>query len=129
MKNAVKGALFSGLVFPGAGQMILKRYARGIALMLAVIVCLAFIIMKATQQAVAILKKLETTGGMIDMNAISRAAVETSTASGSRSMNLCLILIVVCWILGTLDAYWIGYQLDRQGRVPPDIPPSKGKRA
>ena len=36
MKNSMKGALLSGLVFPGLGQIALKRYRRGFALMLTV---------------------------------------------------------------------------------------------
>lgn len=33
MNNSLKGALLSGVVFPGLGQIILKHYKRGIALM------------------------------------------------------------------------------------------------
>ena len=29
MNNSIKGAIFSGLVFPGLGQVILKYYKRG----------------------------------------------------------------------------------------------------
>ena len=36
MKNSLKGALLSGLVFPGLGQVVLKHYKRGFALMLTV---------------------------------------------------------------------------------------------
>ncbi len=122
MKNAVKGALFSGLVFPGTGQMVLKHYARGLVILLPVVVCLIYIIVKAIQQALAVLEKLTAGGGLMDIAAISRAAVETSTTSGSRAMEFCLILILIAWVLGTLDAYWIGHKLDQQRRMPPEIP-------
>jgi hypothetical protein len=32
MKKSLKGALLSGLVFPGVGQMALKHKARGVKL-------------------------------------------------------------------------------------------------
>ena len=31
MRKSLKGALLSGLVFPGYGQFVLKHYMRGIA--------------------------------------------------------------------------------------------------
>jgi len=40
MSNSLKAALLSGLVFPGIGQVVLKRYRRGVVLMLIVLACL-----------------------------------------------------------------------------------------
>jgi hypothetical protein len=41
MKNSLKGALLSGLVFPGLGQVFFRHYLRGIALMLVICVSLS----------------------------------------------------------------------------------------
>ena len=40
MNNSLKGALLSGLVFPGLGQIILKHHTRGIAFIIIVSVSL-----------------------------------------------------------------------------------------
>jgi hypothetical protein len=116
MKHSSKGALLSGLIFPGLGQVILKHYKRGIALMLAVFVCLFLFIVKATQQAFIILEKIESQGGAIDMSAISRAATEATTTSDSLILNLLLILIISFWVIGIVDAYRIGKKKDLEGQ-------------
>jgi hypothetical protein len=117
MNNSLKGALLSGLVFPGLGQVILKHYMRGIALMLAVLAGLSVIIVKASQQALAIVEKIQSEGGAIDMNTISKAATQASTTSESFIVNLVLLLIIVCWIIGVVDAYRIGRKKDIEERL------------
>jgi hypothetical protein len=108
MKNALKGALFSGLVFPGLGQVILKHYKRGVVIMLTSSASLLIIITKAVQKAFAILEKMELDSGTIDMNMIVNAAKQSSRISGDSIFTLALLLFVFCWILGTVDAYRIG---------------------
>ena len=117
MNNSIKGALLSGLVFPGLGQVILKHYKRGIAFMLAVLAGLSVIVVKASQQALAIVEKIQSEGGAIDMNTISKAATQASTTSESFIFNLVLLLIIVCWIIGVVDAYRIGRKKDIEERL------------
>ena len=114
MNNSLKGALLSGLVFPGLGQVILKHYQRGIALMVTVLVSLLVIIVKAVQQAFIILEKIELEGGPIDMSTISDAAIQSSTTSDNFIFNVVAILIIICWIVGVVDAYRIGNKKDKE---------------
>src|SRR3990172_4874960 len=107
MSNSLKAALLSGLVFPGIGQVVLKRYRRGMVLMLTVLACLSVIVAKAVQQAFSILKQIELAGGVINMDAISNVATQSSTTSDGLVFNSVLSLIIVCWILGVVDAYRI----------------------
>ena len=109
MKNSIKGALLSGVVFPGLGQVILKHYKSGIALMLIVSVNMLLIIVKAVQQ-------IGSEGGTISMSTISNAATQASTASESLIFKLLLLLIIFCWIIGTVDAYRIGKKKDIEER-------------
>lgn len=102
----------SGLVFPGLGQLLLKHYKRGFALMFTVLICVVAAVVKASQQAVAIIEKIQSEGGAIDMNTISTAATQASTASANLIINLLLLLIMVCWIIGVVDAYIIGRKKD-----------------
>ncbi len=112
MNHSVKGAFLSGAVFPGLGQVFLKHYVRGIALMLAVSVSLVVLVKKAVEQALAILEKVQWEGGTIDMITISNAATQASTSSDSRTFNFLLFLIVSCWVIGIVDAYRIGKKKD-----------------
>jgi hypothetical protein len=119
MKNSWKGALLSGLVFPGLGQIILRHYKRGIALMLAVSISLLVIVVKATRLALAILEKIESEGGPIDISTISNAATQALTPSDSLIYNLLLLWIAFCWIVGVIDAYRLGKKKDLEQSTSP----------
>ncbi|HEX5125238.1 MAG TPA: DUF6677 family protein, partial [Rhodocyclaceae bacterium] len=58
MKKSSKALLFSALIFPGAGHLVLKRYARGIALLVPSIVALIVICNDAMQKASSIADKI-----------------------------------------------------------------------
>ncbi len=107
MNNSLKGALLSGVVFPGLGQIILKHYKRGIALMLTVLASLLVIVVKAVQQALTILEKINSEGGTINMSTISNIATQASTTFDSSIFNFVLLLMIFCWVIGVVDAYII----------------------
>ena len=118
MKNSLNGALLSGMVFPGLGQLVLKRYPRGFALMLTVMAGLYIMIVTAVEQAYAILDRIETEGGSPDRDAITQAAAQAATASDSPVITAVSLLIFVCWIVGIIDAYRIGKQKDLESQAP-----------
>jgi hypothetical protein len=108
MNNSLKGALLSGLIFPGLGQVALKHYKRGVVIIIAVLVSLSIVVVKAVQHAFAILEKIQHEGGVISMSTISDAATQASTTSESLTFNLALLLVILFWIIGAIDAYRIG---------------------
>lgn len=112
MKNSLKGALLSGLVFPGLGQMVLQQAKRGAALMLITLLSMAVIVVKTVQKAFAVLEKMKAEGAAMDIRAVSDAAAQATTASESFLLNALLLVIVVCWIFGIVDAYRIGKRKD-----------------
>jgi TM2 domain-containing membrane protein YozV len=116
MKNALKGTLLSGLVFPGLGQVYLKHYKRGIALMLIVSGSVLVIVVKAVLQAFTILEKIASEGQAIDMSTILNAATQASTTSDSLLYNFLLLLTILCWIIGIIDAYRIGKKRDLEAQ-------------
>ena len=117
MNNSLKGAFLSGLVFPGLGQVILKHYKRGAVLMLAVSASMLVILIKALQQAFAIMEKIELEGSVINLSTISNAATQAATNFESPIFKLLLLLIIFCWIIGIVDAYRIGRKKDIEGRL------------
>ncbi len=62
MKTAVKAALLSALVFPGLGQMYLKRYVRGLIPMVLTLTGLGVWIAQATVGALQELDRLSEAG-------------------------------------------------------------------
>jgi len=112
MNNALKGALLSGLVFPGVGQAALKHFKRGLILMVTVFVGMAVIVVITVNQALTIFEKIMSEGGTIDMNTISNAATQATLSSGSLIINSLLLFIMMGWIFGVIDAYRIGKKKD-----------------
>ncbi|MCZ7372846.1 MAG: hypothetical protein O8C60_04185 [Candidatus Methanoperedens sp.] len=80
--------------------------------MLTVLVSLSVVIVKAVQHALAILEKIESEGGAISMGTLSNIATQASTTSGSLTLNFVLLLVILCWIIGVVDAYRIGKKKD-----------------
>ncbi len=126
MKNSIKGAFWSGLIFPGLGQVVLKHYKRGAVIMLLVLVSMSVIVVKAVYSALAILEKLESEGGAISMSSISNAATQASTISGSLTFNLVLLLTILCWIFAVVDAYRIGKEQDIEEGTMSQVSNGKG---
>lgn len=102
----------SGLVFPGLGQIVLKHYKRGAAIMFAFMVTLTVIVVGTVMKAFTILEKIQSEGGTIDMNTISNAATQASTTSDSLIFNFSLLLLLFFWIIGIVDAFRIGKKKD-----------------
>jgi hypothetical protein len=109
MKKSLKGALLSGLVFPGAGQLWLKCYLRGAALIVVVSAAMAVVVKNASQQAFAILEHMESEGGVIDIGAILNSA---QRASDDAVIKAASALMVLCWVIGIIDAYLVGRKRD-----------------
>ena len=112
MKHAIKGALLSGLVFPGMGQIALKHYKKGIVLVLVVFACISYIVMKVVEMASSILERIDINSGAVDINAITNAATQATESSGNLAVNIASLLILACWIYGIVDAYGAGKALD-----------------
>ena len=102
MKQAVKGALLSGLVFPGLGQLALKRYRRGLAFMAVALASTIYIVKTAVD---AVLNSLPT---------LDPAAVAALPAPSGGHAGPALWVLGLCWVWGVLDALLIGGKLDRQ---------------
>jgi hypothetical protein len=117
MNNSLKGALLSGVIFPGLGQVVLKHYKRGIVLMFTVFASLMVVVIKAVQDALTILEKIELEGGIIDIQTITDAATQAASTIDSRIYKLGFSLIVICWVFGVVDAYRIGKKRDLEGNI------------
>lgn len=113
MKNAVKAMLWSGLVFPGLGQLVLKCYKRGIALALATAACSYVLVANAFQQAMAIVDKIDFSSGVVDVQAITTAVSEADKASGSGATQFVVWILLILWLIGMVDAYVMGGRKDR----------------
>ena len=112
MSKAVSSALLSGLVFPGAGHLYLKKYRMASLLIIATIACLSFLIIKAVTKATAILDELEASGAAINTYNIMQASARATGNTETTAATIATLLIVVCWFVGVIDAYRSGKRID-----------------
>jgi TM2 domain-containing membrane protein YozV len=115
MKISYKAALLSAFVFPGVGQFYLKRYWRGLFIMLFVFTGLGYIIWSAT---VAVLSVLDD--AVVKLQSGADSLQELSNLAGSKILttdpyhNAVFYLIVCFWIFAVIDAYIIGKEKESQ---------------
>ena len=105
MKTATKAALLSGLVFPGTGQIYLKRSRRGLTIMALACSGIVAIIWIATIRALEILERIQNQLDKVDMEAITNLALATSADHSSVYYKPILLFIACCWIFSIIDAY------------------------
>jgi TM2 domain-containing membrane protein YozV len=107
MSKAIKAALLSALLFPGLGQIYLKRYLRGLIPMVLTLTGLGLLMMQATVGALQELEKMQIQGGFMDLNALANRAA-ASSASDDWYSPLIVPMIVICWLVSVIDAYRLG---------------------
>lgn len=112
MSKSVKSALLSGLVFPGAGHLYLKKYRMASLLIISTIACLFFLIIKAVGKAMAILEELEASGVAINSYNILQASAGATSNADTTATSIATLVIVACWFIGVVDAYRSGRHID-----------------
>jgi TM2 domain-containing membrane protein YozV len=115
MKVSYKAALLSTFVFPGVGQLYLKRYWRGLVIMFFVFTGLGYIIWSVT---VSVLNHLDEV--MVKMQGGTTNLQELSDIVRSKMLTTnpyqeAVFYVIVCfWIFAIIDAYRIGKQKEIQ---------------
>jgi TM2 domain-containing membrane protein YozV len=115
MKASYKAALLSTFVFPGVGHLYLKRYWRGLVIMVFVFTGLGYMIWSATVAALNLLDD-----AMVKMQGGTTNLQELSNIVGSKILTTdpyhdAVFYVIVCfWIFAIIDAYRIGKQREIQ---------------
>lgn len=112
MKKSMKAALFSALVFPGAGHFLLKRRAIGWTLICITLLAIVLIIAQPMEAGMALMQKNMESGAMLfdpqiieELDAVIRAEL--------LKWNAGWIMLIACWLAGIVDSYRIGLMQDQ----------------
>jgi len=122
MKVSYKAALLSTFVFPGVGQLHLKKYCRGLVIMFFVFAGLGYMIWSATVSA---LNRLDD--AMVKVQGGTTNLQELSDIVGSKMLTTdpyhdAVFYVIVCfWIFAIIDAYRIGKQREFQDEETPQL--------
>ena len=96
------------MLFPGWGQLYLKKYKRGLAFLLPVAAGTLAIVWAVVQVALAVLRATPFKKGSVQFSDIVILAVNSVKALDLFYLMLILIFIILLWIFSTMDAYFLG---------------------
>ena len=108
MNPAIKAALFSALLFPGWGQIYLKKYKRGLLIMLPVVAGIIFITWAIVQVAVTVLKAAPLKKETVDFSAVVNLTSSSIKALDFYYFLFVFLLIFFFWVFSIVDAYLLG---------------------
>lgn len=106
MTKSLKAVLLSTFVFPGAGQIFLKRYPIGIAFISIATIGLYFVVSNMLNSISQILEQIQS--GQIAPDIASILVVITQQSNANS--NTASTAIVATWFISIIHAYVIGQQ-------------------
>jgi hypothetical protein len=116
MKISTKAALLSGLILPGIGHILLKQYLRGSLLVLFSLAALSIIVTSVYQRALTIVDRINSGDVPVDTGAIADMVSNSASAADGFTENIAVIVLGACWLIGIIDSYRLGVQLENEKR-------------
>ena len=108
MNLATKAALFNAILFPGWGQLYLKKYKTGILIIFAIIAGVLSILWSIIQTTIAILKIAPLKKGTVTFFAVVQLSIDAIKALNLFYLYLILFFMILLWIFSIIDAYASG---------------------
>jgi len=120
MKKPLKAALFSALIFPGAGQLLLKKYISACYFAAFAGVGLYLLFSNLMTKAQDILDKVQSGEVSADLATITEL-VHQQSATATESLSPALIILLVAWLVSIVEAYRIGKKDDYRSGTSPTL--------
>jgi TM2 domain-containing membrane protein YozV len=108
MNYATKAALFNALLFPGWGQVYLKKYKTGILIIIAISAGIISILWSVAQTTINILKIAPIKKGTVTISVVIQLAIDAVKSLNIFYLYLILSSIILLWIFSIIDAYISG---------------------
>ena len=118
MKVSTKAALLSAFVFPGIGHIYLKKYAAGALLTAVSFAAIYYLVSNAVERAFEISEKIQSGDVQLDIDEITKLVSQQSTGAEVQLLNIATIALLICWLIGIIDAYRVGRVRDKNNEVP-----------
>ena len=108
MKKPTKAALLSAFIFPGVGQVYLKKYTTGILLAGTSFAAMYYLIAKTIESALEISEKIQRGDLQLDIQAITALMSQQPSSTDTQALNFATAVLFICWLIGIVDAYRAG---------------------
>jgi len=113
MNKPLKAALFSLLIFPGSGQLLLKRYFSAVFFAAFAVIGLYLLFSDLFSRVNQILEQVQSGEVAADIVTITELVHQQSTASTS-SMSSALFILLITWLVSGVEAYRVGQKLESE---------------
>ncbi len=107
MKLSTKAALYSGLVFPGAGYFIIKKITHGTVSCLMSLAGLTVVVIEVFHKAQAISEKIITGAMPVDIGLIREQILTIPGTFPPEIVSSISIMIGLIWLVGIVDSWRI----------------------
>lgn len=118
MTKSLKAALFSAFVFPGSGHFYLKQHIQGTLLALAALACIGVLLSVAMEKAQQISEKILAGEIPFDVARITEEVTKQVADGGTQLADISTYILLLCWLVGIVDAYRVGRIQDKADRFP-----------
>ncbi len=108
MNLARKAALFNALLFPGWGQIYLKKYTKGVLIILGILAGASSMMWSILQETINILKIEPLRKGISTFGSLVQLAIDALQRLNLFYVSLILIFMLLLWIFSIIDAYLLG---------------------
>ena len=108
MKIAIKAALISAFIFPGAGHFYLKKATIGKVILVSSVLSLSYLGWHAYQKAQLISAKIISGEIPLQLDAIYSAVTQAPVGTEAVLINIATLVFALSWLIGVLDAYRLG---------------------
>ena len=113
MKQSIKGAILSGLVYPGSGQLILGRIFAGVTFVILTSIGFCVLIFRIAKRVHRILDQVLPMLAKDDLD--FSKIIDSMDQSSYSSWDVELIssaLVIICWSSAIVHAYVVGKRID-----------------
>lgn len=109
----MKAVLLSAFVYPGAGHILLKKYASSVILIAVASIALYVLVSNAFTKAMLISEKIINGEVQPEISVIRDLIVTYQTPAEAHAINIATIILIITWVIGIFDSYRIDRAQER----------------
>lgn len=111
MKKSLKAALCSAFIFPGSGQLLLKKFYSAAFYAAFASIGLYLLFDDLLSRAQKIVDKVQSGEVAADLASIS-ALVQQQSANTIETISPALTILFITWLVSVVEAYRVGRKLE-----------------
>jgi hypothetical protein len=108
MNKSLKAALFSAVVYPGAGHFFLKNYKTCVAIVSIFSILLFLVVNEILSKTNLVVEKIESGEIPLDITAITEAVSRITSSTAAQEVNIKIYIMIIIWVIAILDSYKAG---------------------